>query len=127
MEYDARAISTGEKRLDDDYLAKFKKMKGATLSPMGFWYRVDCAGNSELVKDAVIDMVVKKTLTDNTVIQDMDLIVTTAFREAISLHPEPRFTDSGDSANTGLGWRPMLPWSIRYVLTIAMHRNKPPR
>ncbi|MDT3254049.1 FKBP-type peptidyl-prolyl cis-trans isomerase N-terminal domain-containing protein [Serratia sp. root2] len=76
---DATASAARDKRLqaqaisDEDYLNKFKKLKGATLSPMGFWYRVDYAGDSELAKDAVIDVVVKETLTDNTVIQDMDL------------------------------------------------------
>lgn len=57
----------------EDYLTTFKKSKGATRSPMGFWYRIDYAGEGELAENAVIDVVVKESLTDGTVIQDMEL------------------------------------------------------
>ncbi|AKG68304.1 FKBP-type peptidylprolyl isomerase [Serratia fonticola] len=76
---DATANAARDKRhqaqslQDDVYLARFKKQKGATQSPSGFWYRIDYAGDSALAKEAIIDVVVKETLTDNTVIQDMEL------------------------------------------------------
>lgn len=76
---DAAAITAREKwvnaqqRRDGDYLGQFSKQKGVKQSTMGFWYRVDYAGEGELTKDAVIDVVVKETLTDGTVIQDMAL------------------------------------------------------
>ncbi|CAI1812209.1 FKBP-type peptidyl-prolyl cis-trans isomerase fkpA precursor [Serratia proteamaculans] len=76
---DSAAGTAREKRVkaqvqqDQDYLARFSKQKGVKQSAMGFWYRVDYAGDHELAKDAVIDVVVKERLTDGTVIQDMEL------------------------------------------------------
>lgn len=42
-------------------------------SSSGFWYRVDYAGDTPLHETAIVDVVVKETLTDGTVIQDMSL------------------------------------------------------
>ena len=47
--------------------------KGVKQSAMGFWYRVDYAGEGALAPTAVVDVVVKEKLTDGTVIQDMEL------------------------------------------------------
>lgn len=62
-----------QQRRDEDYLAKFIQQKGVKQSAMGFWYRVDYAGKGELTKDTIVEVVVKETLTDGTVIQDMEL------------------------------------------------------
>lgn len=62
-----------QQRRDEDYLAKFIQQKGVRQSAMGFWYRVDYAGKGELTKDTIVEVVVKETLTDGTVIQDMEL------------------------------------------------------
>ncbi|MBO2006982.1 FKBP-type peptidyl-prolyl cis-trans isomerase [Serratia marcescens] len=61
---------------------------------MGFWYRVDYAGEGALAPTAVVDVVVKEKLTDGTVIRgygtERQGAVATAvqypplFREAIS-------------------------------------------
>ncbi|SVK48384.1 FKBP-type peptidylprolyl isomerase [Acinetobacter baumannii] len=76
---DAAAVAAREKRVnqqrrrDDDYLMQFSQQKGVKQSAMGFWYRVDYAGEGALAPTAVVDVVVKEKLTDGTVIQDMDL------------------------------------------------------
>lgn len=61
------------KQRDDVFLANFRKQKDTKQSPMGFWYRINYSGQGEMAKDAVIDIAVKETLTDGTVVQDMDL------------------------------------------------------
>lgn len=58
---------------DREYVARFSQQKGVKRADMGFWYRVDYAGDRPLSDDAVIDVVVKEQLTDGTVIQDMAL------------------------------------------------------
>ncbi|MGP2938501.1 FKBP-type peptidyl-prolyl cis-trans isomerase N-terminal domain-containing protein [Serratia sp. IR-2025] len=76
---DAAAVAAREKRVneqrrrDEDYLAQFRQQKGVKPSAMGFWYRVDYAGEGALAPTAVVDVVVKEKLTDGTVIQDMEL------------------------------------------------------
>ena len=67
-----KKLSIQEKR-DKAYVAAFRRKKGVRRSDTGFWYRVDYAGKGVAEKDAVIDVVVKESLTDGTVIQDMDL------------------------------------------------------
>ncbi|MEE4408082.1 MULTISPECIES: FKBP-type peptidyl-prolyl cis-trans isomerase N-terminal domain-containing protein [unclassified Serratia (in: enterobacteria)] len=57
----------------ETFVANFKKQKGVKQSPAGFWYRVDYAGDAPLRDTDMVDVVVKETLTDGTVIQDMSL------------------------------------------------------
>ncbi|MBJ2078372.1 FKBP-type peptidyl-prolyl cis-trans isomerase N-terminal domain-containing protein [Serratia ureilytica] len=64
---------TARQKKDEAFLAAFKKKKGVSASPSGFWYHVGYAGDTPLPANAVVDIVVKETLTDGTVIQDMDL------------------------------------------------------
>lgn len=139
---DATASAARDKRIqiqalsDEDYLAKFKKLKGATLSPMGFWYRVDYAGDSELAKDAVIDVVVKETLTDNTVIQDMDLngkvlsqplsAFPPLFREAISYirnHGSLTLVVPPTLAYGEAGYPPKVPPNATMVYTLRIDNS----
>ncbi|MBH1921702.1 FKBP-type peptidyl-prolyl cis-trans isomerase N-terminal domain-containing protein [Serratia surfactantfaciens] len=54
------------------FVAEFKKKKGTQKSPAGFWYRIDYAGDEAIAKNARVDIVVKESLTDGSVIQDMD-------------------------------------------------------
>ena len=65
-------IEEGARR-DKMYVASFRKEKGVKSSPSGFWYRVEYAGDEVIPNDAVVDVVVKETLTDGTVIQDMEV------------------------------------------------------
>lgn len=54
------------------FVAEFKKKKGTQKSPAGFWYRIDYAGDETIAENARVDIVVKESLTDGSVIQDMD-------------------------------------------------------
>ncbi|MBN5309088.1 FKBP-type peptidyl-prolyl cis-trans isomerase [Serratia marcescens] len=54
------------------FVAEFKKKKGTQKSPAGFWYRIDYAGDEAIKDNARVDIVVKESLTDGSVIQDMD-------------------------------------------------------
>ncbi|QXX94665.1 FKBP-type peptidyl-prolyl cis-trans isomerase [Serratia marcescens] len=54
------------------FVAEFKKKKGTQKSPAGFWYRIDYAGDEAIKENARVDIVVKESLTDGSVIQDMD-------------------------------------------------------
>lgn len=55
-----------------NYLAKFTKRKGTIKSAAGFWYNIDYPGDSAIPKNATLDVVVKESLTNGTVITDMD-------------------------------------------------------
>lgn len=66
------AISRREE-LDKAWVQTFSKEKGVMQAPSGFWYRTDEAGDEAIPSDAVVDLVVKETLTDGTVIQDMSV------------------------------------------------------
>lgn len=68
-----KQASRTQQKKGDAFVADFKKQKGVKLSPSGFWYRVDYAGDTPMADGAVLDVVVKESLTDGTVIQDMDL------------------------------------------------------
>ena len=54
------------------FVAEFKKKKGTQKSPSGFWYRIDYMGDETIAENARVDIVVKESLTDGSVIQDMD-------------------------------------------------------
>lgn len=68
-----KQASRTQQKKGDAFIADFKKQKGVKLSSSGFWYRVDYAGDTPMADGAVLDVVVKESLTDGTVIQDMDL------------------------------------------------------
>ncbi len=81
-----RALAESEKAVNDArsqaakrqtskgeaFVAEFKKKKGTQKSPAGFWYRIDYAGDETIAENARVDIVVKESLTDGSVIQDMD-------------------------------------------------------
>ncbi|EQC0066019.1 FKBP-type peptidyl-prolyl cis-trans isomerase N-terminal domain-containing protein [Serratia marcescens] len=81
-----RALAESEKAVNDArsqaakrqtskgeaFVAEFKKKKGTQKSPAGFWYRIDYTGDETIAENARVDIVVKESLTDGSVIQDMD-------------------------------------------------------
>lgn len=70
----AREKTVQRQRLSgEDFLAGFKKQKGVKASPAGFWYRVDHVGDEAIPASAIVDVVVKESLIDGSVIQDMDI------------------------------------------------------
>ncbi|PHY71880.1 FKBP-type peptidyl-prolyl cis-trans isomerase N-terminal domain-containing protein [Serratia marcescens] len=81
-----RALAESEKAVNDArnqaakvqtskgeaFVTEFKRKKGTQKSPSGFWYRIDYAGDEAIKENARVDIVVKESLTDGSVIQDMD-------------------------------------------------------
>lgn len=65
--------SRAQQKKGEAFVADFKKQKGVKQSPSGFWYRVNYAGDAAIGGDAVVEVVVKESLADGTVVQDMDL------------------------------------------------------
>lgn len=67
------AVVKSREAKDKAYVADFRGQKGVKQSDMGFWYRVDYAGDAPLAEGAIIEVVVKEMLTDGAVVQDMEL------------------------------------------------------
>ncbi len=58
--------------LGKSYVEKFKQQKGVIEGSGGVLYKIDYAGDSPIPKGAIVDLIVKESLTDGTVIQDME-------------------------------------------------------
>lgn len=56
----------------NSYLEKFKQQKGVQQAKTGFWYKIDYAGDAPVASSTIVDVVVKESLTDGTVVQDME-------------------------------------------------------
>lgn len=56
----------------ESFVSEFKKKKGTKKSPTGFWFRVDYPGDEAISATSRVDIVVKETLIDGQVIQDME-------------------------------------------------------
>lgn len=65
--------SASQQKKGESFVASFKKKKGVKQSPSGFWYQVNYVGDTPIAEDAVVEVVVKESLTDGTVIKDMEL------------------------------------------------------
>lgn len=68
-----KQTSLMQQKMGETFVDNFKKQKGVKQSPSGFWYRVDYVGDTPIAKEAVVGIVVKESMTDGTVIQDMDV------------------------------------------------------
>ncbi|WP_440799931.1 FKBP-type peptidyl-prolyl cis-trans isomerase N-terminal domain-containing protein [Serratia marcescens] len=55
------------------YMADFARRKGVKKHPDGFLYRIDFGGNDAIADTDTVTIVVKESLTDGTVINDMDV------------------------------------------------------
>lgn len=53
------------------YVDKFRKQRGVIKSDMGFYYRVDKAGDKEFGEGDTVTVAVRESLTDGKVIKDM--------------------------------------------------------
>lgn len=54
-------------------LRSFAEWLRGEQAPCEFWYRVDYVGDNPIAKEAGVGVVVKESMTDGTVVQDMDL------------------------------------------------------
>ncbi|HIE4801444.1 TPA: FKBP-type peptidyl-prolyl cis-trans isomerase N-terminal domain-containing protein [Serratia marcescens] len=60
--------------LDDKaYLTDFARQEGVKQDALGFYYRVDYAGNGAIGADDRVDIVVRESLVDGRVVKDMEL------------------------------------------------------
>jgi FKBP-type peptidyl-prolyl cis-trans isomerase FkpA len=66
------SVMKRQQEAGDKYLAEFKRQTGVKESPQGFWYRIDYLGDAPIAEGAVVSVVVKESLTDGTVVQDME-------------------------------------------------------
>lgn len=87
-----KKMTISQQKSGEDFLAQFKKQKGVKQSPSGFLYRVDYAGDTPLQENDIVDVVVKETLTDGTVIQDMSL-TSNVLSQPLKAYP-PLFRDA---------------------------------
>ncbi|HIF6628451.1 TPA: FKBP-type peptidyl-prolyl cis-trans isomerase N-terminal domain-containing protein [Serratia marcescens] len=63
-----------QKKADAAWVGRFAKQKGVVKAPEGYWYRVDYAGEgAPLTEVSTVDLVVTETLTDGTVVSDMEV------------------------------------------------------
>ncbi|MHA6679813.1 FKBP-type peptidyl-prolyl cis-trans isomerase N-terminal domain-containing protein [Enterobacter cloacae] len=69
----AADVARKQKEKGEVFTEAFKKKKGVKQSASGFWYHIDYPGDEPVADRAIIDVVVKESLTDGTVIQDMDV------------------------------------------------------
>jgi FKBP-type peptidyl-prolyl cis-trans isomerase FkpA len=131
-------IITSQKQSGSVYLNEFKKDKRVNQAPYGFWYRVDYAGDAKLHEKAAVDIVVKETLVDGTVIQDMEASGATLsqpieqfpplFREAIKLlknHGTITLVVPPELAYGDKGYPPKVPPNATMVYTLRIAEMYP--
>lgn len=132
---DAREkASADQQRQGAAYAIEFKKDKRVRRAASGFWYRVDYTGDVAIPDTASVDVIVKETLVDGTVIQDMEASGATLsqpvakfpplFKEAISLlknHGSMTLLVPPEKAYGEKGYPPKVPpnASMIYTLRIA--------
>ncbi|MDA5490337.1 hypothetical protein B4907_22055 [Yersinia kristensenii] len=66
-----KALKSAQKT-DNEFVSNFKQKKGVQQSSSGFWYYIDYVGDEDIKGNAVVDIMVKESLTDGTVINDME-------------------------------------------------------
>ncbi|MGP2980174.1 FKBP-type peptidyl-prolyl cis-trans isomerase N-terminal domain-containing protein [Serratia nevei] len=127
-----------QKKKDEAFVANFKKQNDVKQSPSGFWYRVDYVGDIPIAKEAVVGIVVKESMTDGTVIQDMDLSGN-MLSQPLSAYP-PLFREAiGHLRNHGAltmvvppslaygeaGYPPNVPPNATMVYTLRIENTEP--
>lgn len=65
-------VISGQEKKGAQYLSTFKQDKQVRRTASGAWYRIDYAGDTAIVPGATLDVAIKETLVDGTVIQDME-------------------------------------------------------
>lgn len=131
--------ATRWKKAGAAWLESFKKQKGVQKAGSGFWYRIEHAGDGELISgdDTVVDVVVVEKLTDGTVIEDMDARGTVisqplgeyppVFRSALLLlknHGTVTVAAPPELAYGDEGYPPRVPPGATMVYTIRVEDAK---
>ncbi|EAT8443782.1 hypothetical protein E8Q25_25185 [Salmonella enterica] len=82
-----QAVTTTQKKNAEKFLKAFMKQKGARKVEQGFWYQVSYPGDGAWLQDEdVVDVVVEESLTDGTVVSDMDRSGS-SLRQAVKAFP----------------------------------------
>lgn len=131
--------SATQRKQGTTYLSEFKKDKRVQQAPSGFWYRIDYAGDTQIPTTASVDVVVKETLTDGTVVQDMEATGATLsqpvtdfpplFKEAISLlknHGTMVLVVPPELAYGEKGYPPKVPPNATMIYTLRIAEVYPP-
>lgn len=136
---DAREkVSADQQRQGAAYEIEFKKDKRVRQAASGFWYRVDYTGDVVIPDTASVDVIVKETLVDGTVIQDMEASGATLsqpvakfpplFKEAISLlknHGSMTLLVPPEKAYGEKGYPPKVPPNASMIYTIRIAEMYP--
>lgn len=136
---DAREkVSADQQRQGAAYAIEFKKDKRVRQAASGFWYRVDYTGDVVIPDTASVDVIVKETLVDGTVIQDMEASGATLsqpvakfpplFKEAISLlknHGSMTLLVPPEKAYGEKGYPPKVPPNASMIYTIRIAEMYP--
>ncbi len=126
-------ISTTQRQKGAAYIEEFKKDKRVHRASSGFWYRIDYAGDAQIPATASVDVVVKETLVDGTVVQDMEATGATLsqpvadfpplFKEAISLlknHGTMTLVVPPEQAYGEKGYPPKVPPNATMIYTLRI-------
>ncbi|WP_273831051.1 FKBP-type peptidyl-prolyl cis-trans isomerase N-terminal domain-containing protein [Serratia bockelmannii] len=132
-------ISATQRQKGAAYLGEFKKDKRVHRASSGFWYRIDYAGDAQIPATASVDVVVKETLVDGTVVQDMAATGATLsqpvadfpplFKEAISLlknHGTMTLVVPPEQAYGEKGYPPKVPPNATMIYTLRIAEVYPP-
>jgi FKBP-type peptidyl-prolyl cis-trans isomerase FkpA len=122
-----------QEKLGANYLNTFRKDKQVRQAAEGFWYRVDYSGDEPIADNAIVDVVIKETLTDGTVIQDMETNGVTIsqrisdfpplFQAAIKLlknHGSMQLVAQPELAYGEKGYPPKIPPNATMVYTLRI-------
>lgn len=132
-------ISATQRQKGAAYLREFKKDQRVHQASSGFWYRIDYAGDAQIPATASVDVVVKETLVDGTVVQDMEATGATLsqpvadfpplFKEAISLlknHGTMTLVVPPEQAYGEKGYPPNVPPNATMIYTLRIAEVYPP-
>lgn len=123
-----------EKKAAVSWLEDFKKQPDVKQSPSGLWYRIEYTGDESLPSgDPVVDISVRESLTDGTVINDMELTGAVmsmklsdypeVFREVIGLlrqHGRLTVVVPPDRAYGDTGMPPVIPPGATIIYVIQL-------
>jgi FKBP-type peptidyl-prolyl cis-trans isomerase FkpA len=132
-------ISATQRQKGAAYLREFKKDQRVHQASSGFWYRIDYAGDAQIPATASVDVVVKETLVDGTVVQDMEATGATLsqpladfpplFKEVISLlknHGTMTLVVPPEQAYGEKGYPPKVPPNATMIYTLRIAEVYPP-
>lgn len=132
-------VIAAQKKAGTAWLTTFRKGNGVKQAKSGFWYRLDYAGDGELIAgdSSIVEVVVTEKLTDGTVVEDMEargrsLSMAVGdfpplFREALMLmknHGTMTLVAPPELAYGDEGYPPRVPPGATMVYTLRVENVK---